>query len=57
MCQGKVEDIESRGVAGSDKFGVTWAERKVSDRISVGIYALDVVEVWLTILDDSIMIS
>ncbi|KAI6772643.1 hypothetical protein HG530_003601 [Fusarium avenaceum] len=56
LAQGKVKDLEGRVVAGGDKLGVAWAEGKISNRIGMCVDALDIVEVWLPVFDNSIMI-
>lgn len=57
LTHGKVEDLEGRVVTGSDKLGVVGAVGEVSNGVGVSVDALNVVEVWLPVLDDSVMVG
>ncbi len=52
----KVKELDGRVIRGGDKFGVGRTETEVANRVTVGLNDLDVVEVGLPVLDDSILV-
>lgn len=52
----KIENLESRIITSSHEFAIVGRESKVTDGIVMGLKCFDIIEVWLPILYNSVLI-